>query len=55
VWNVGGPVSEAPEQQPGAPPGTWSFGARLTNLLAAFDTIHLTVLGIALYVTVYFS
>ena len=51
---MGGPFSEAPKQ-PDVAPGTWSLGARLTNLLAAFDTIHLTVLGIALYVTVYFS
>jgi hypothetical protein len=52
--DMGGPFSDAPKQ-PDVAPGTWSLGARLTNLLAAFDTIHLTVLGIALYVTVYFS
>jgi hypothetical protein len=51
---MGGPVSEArPSQDTDA--GNGSLYARLAALLGSFDTIHITVLGLALYVTVYFS
>jgi hypothetical protein len=54
VRELGGPVSEArPSQDTAA--GHGSLYARLAALLGSFDTIHITVLGLALYVTVYFS